>query len=111
VPANTWIPHILSSRFDAGTAFVVSTTIGAPTDVLRLKTTDWGKTWTSLATKEPVGWTEAIEEDRRPRPALPGHFLRPLHVERRRKALDALDARPATTEVADLVVHPRDHDW
>jgi photosystem II stability/assembly factor-like uncharacterized protein len=64
VPANTWIPHIEASRFDAGEAFVVLD------DHRRsnwkpyvYRTTDYGKSWGSLVTPELRGWALAIEQD------------------------------------------------
>ncbi|HWN41448.1 MAG TPA: hypothetical protein VNW71_04470, partial [Thermoanaerobaculia bacterium] len=46
VPANTWIPHIRASKFDAGSAFVVLD--NHRRDDLKpyvFRTDDWGKTW------------------------------------------------------------------
>jgi photosystem II stability/assembly factor-like uncharacterized protein len=64
VPANTWIPHIEASRFDAGEAFVVlddhRRSNWAP---YVYRTTDYGKTWTSLATPELRGWALVVEQD------------------------------------------------
>ncbi len=64
VPANTWIPHIEPSRFDAGEAFVVLE------DHRRsnwtpyvLRTPDFGATWTSLATPALRGWALVIVQD------------------------------------------------
>jgi photosystem II stability/assembly factor-like uncharacterized protein len=112
VPANTWIPHILPSHFDAGSAFVVfDNHRRSDWTPYVYRTTDWGKTWTSLATKDLWGWAESIEQDPVDRDLLflgtsfglymsndgGKHWMRWTH------------GLP-TTEVADLVVHPRDHD-
>jgi len=64
VPANTWIPHITPSHFDAGTAYVVfdnhRRSDFAPYVV---KTTDFGHTWQSLATRDLRGYALTIVED------------------------------------------------
>jgi photosystem II stability/assembly factor-like uncharacterized protein len=64
VPANTWIPHITPSRFDAGTAYVVfdnhRRSDFAP---YIFKTTDHGKNWNSLMTAEVRGYALALAED------------------------------------------------
>ncbi|HXE76173.1 MAG TPA: hypothetical protein VNN18_11160 [Candidatus Xenobia bacterium] len=64
VPENTWIPHIRPSRFSGAAAFVVFD------DHRRsnwtpyvFKTTDYGRTWTSLASKDIRGYALAIEQD------------------------------------------------
>jgi photosystem II stability/assembly factor-like uncharacterized protein len=64
VPANTWIPQVKPSPFDAGAAFVVFD------DHRRSNwtpyvfvTTDYGKSWRSLATKDLRGYALAIEPD------------------------------------------------
>jgi photosystem II stability/assembly factor-like uncharacterized protein len=112
VPAGTWIPHILASHFDAGTAFVVfDNHRRSDWNPYVVKTTDWGKTWTSLATKELWGWTEAIEQDPVDRDLLFLGTSFGLYVSRDggRHWMRWTSGLP-TTEVADLIVHPRDHD-
>jgi photosystem II stability/assembly factor-like uncharacterized protein len=64
VPANTWIPHILASKVDAASAFVVFDNHRREdfkTYVYR--TDDWGKTWRSLATADLRGYAHVIEQD------------------------------------------------
>ncbi len=64
VPANTWIPNILASKFDAGTAYVVFDNHRREdfkTYVYR--TDDYGKTWKSLATADLRGYAHVIEQD------------------------------------------------
>jgi photosystem II stability/assembly factor-like uncharacterized protein len=64
VPKNTWIPDIKASTYDAGTAFVVfdnhRRSDWAP---YVYRTTDYGKSWKSLATADVRGYALAIEED------------------------------------------------
>jgi photosystem II stability/assembly factor-like uncharacterized protein len=64
VPANTWIPNILASKFDAASAFVVFDNHRREdfkTYVYR--TDDWGKTWKSLATADLRGYSHVMEQD------------------------------------------------
>ena len=64
VPANTWIPNILASKFDAASAFVVFDNHRREdfkTYVYR--TDDWGKTWKSLATADLRGYAHVMEQD------------------------------------------------
>ncbi|HEV7517434.1 MAG TPA: hypothetical protein VGR07_14120, partial [Thermoanaerobaculia bacterium] len=64
VPKNTWIPNVKASTYDAGTAFVVldnhRRSDWAP---YVFRTSDYGKSWQSLATADLRGYTLAIEED------------------------------------------------
>jgi photosystem II stability/assembly factor-like uncharacterized protein len=112
VPANTWIPHVLASRYDAGTAFMVfdnhRRSDWAP---YVYKTTDWGKTWTSLASKDLWGWAESIEQDPVDRDLLFLGTSFGLYVSNDggKRWMHWTHGLP-TTEVADLIVHPRDGD-
>jgi hypothetical protein len=64
VPAGTWVPEIRASRFDAGTAFVVfdNHRRGDNRPYL-VKTTDFGRSWTSLVTPDLEYFLHAIEQD------------------------------------------------
>jgi photosystem II stability/assembly factor-like uncharacterized protein len=112
VPANTWVPEIKASRFGGGTAFIVFDDHRRSNWTPYVyRTTDYGKTWTSLVTKDIEGYALAIEQD----PVDPDLlFLGTefgLYV--------SLDAGKSwfkwthgvpTASVMGLVVHPRDHD-
>jgi hypothetical protein len=64
VPANTWIPHIRASRNNAGTAFVVFDDHRRSNwTTYAYRTTDFGQTWQSLATKDIRGYALAMEQD------------------------------------------------
>jgi photosystem II stability/assembly factor-like uncharacterized protein len=64
VPANSWIPNILPSSADAGTAFVVFDNHRRQDFTPYVyRTEDWGKTWKSLATRDIRGYALAIEQD------------------------------------------------
>ncbi|HEY0514855.1 MAG TPA: hypothetical protein VGH73_23375 [Thermoanaerobaculia bacterium] len=64
VPANTWIPNILPSKYDAGSAFVVFDNHRREDFTPYVyRTDDWGKTWKSLATRDLRGYALAVEQD------------------------------------------------
>jgi photosystem II stability/assembly factor-like uncharacterized protein len=64
VPANTWVPHIEPSRFDAGTAYVVfDNHRRSDWTPYVYMTTDYGRNWASLATDEIQGYALAIVQD------------------------------------------------
>jgi photosystem II stability/assembly factor-like uncharacterized protein len=64
VPVATWVPHIEASKRDAATAYVVfdNHRRGDWTTYV-FKTTDFGRTWTSLATPQIDGFAHTIEDD------------------------------------------------
>jgi photosystem II stability/assembly factor-like uncharacterized protein len=64
LPANTWVSHIDASPFDAGTAF--ASFDGHATGDMKpylYRTTDYGKTWTSLVIPEMRGYAHVIKQD------------------------------------------------
>ncbi|HEX8253239.1 MAG TPA: hypothetical protein VF846_08845, partial [Thermoanaerobaculia bacterium] len=64
VPANTWVPEIKASRHNAGTAFIVFDDHRRSNWTPYVyRTTDFGKTWTSLVTPTIQGYALAIEQD------------------------------------------------
>lgn len=112
VPANTWVPHIEPSRFDAATAFAVfdnhrrsdwTPYVGV--------TTDYGKTWRSLATSELRGYALAIRQDVvKPELLFLGtEFGLYVSVDAGR-SWSHLEKTLPTASVMDLVIHPREHD-
>ncbi|MCA8972902.1 MAG: hypothetical protein KDC95_24165, partial [Planctomycetes bacterium] len=64
VPPNTWIPHVEASKHEAGAAFVVldDHRRGDWTPYV-FRTTDFGRSWTSLATDEIDGYVHVLEQD------------------------------------------------
>ncbi len=65
LPSNTWCYHIEASVFDKGTAYAVfdGHTKNDP-NTYCYKTTDFGKTWTSIVKNEHVyGFARAFQED------------------------------------------------
>jgi photosystem II stability/assembly factor-like uncharacterized protein len=111
VPRATWVPHVEPSKFDAGTAFVVFDDHRRGNFQPHLvKTTDYGRTWTSLVTPAVEHFLHAIEQD----PVEPGLlFLGSefgMYV-----SLDGGTSWQRWTgiprvPVLAFVVHPREHD-
>jgi photosystem II stability/assembly factor-like uncharacterized protein len=112
VPANTWIPHILPSKFSGGQAFVAfdNHRRGDFTPYV-YRTDDYGKSWRSLATKDLKGWALALEQDPVKKDLLFLGTELGLWV-----SLDGgANWQPfrhgvPTASVMDLAIHPRDLD-
>ncbi|HYH09559.1 MAG TPA: hypothetical protein VEK11_21100 [Thermoanaerobaculia bacterium] len=112
VPANTWIPEIKASRHNAGTAFIVLDDHRRSNWTPYVyRTTDYGKTWTSLATKDVQGYALAIEQD----PVDPEllflgtEFGLWTSTDAGRSWMKWKHGFP-TVSVMGLAVHPREHD-
>ncbi|HEX2224247.1 MAG TPA: hypothetical protein VHN15_08570 [Thermoanaerobaculia bacterium] len=112
VPANTWVPHIKASTFDAGTAFVVfDNHRRGDFKPYAYRTDDYGKTWKSLVTPEIDSYVLAIEQDPVDRDLLFLGTERGLYVSTDAgKSWMRWKHGVPPTSVMDLVVHPRDHD-
>jgi photosystem II stability/assembly factor-like uncharacterized protein len=64
LPKNTWVSTVEASRFDEATAY--ATFDGHMTGDMKTyiyKTTDYGKTWTNLASSELEGYAHVVRED------------------------------------------------
>jgi photosystem II stability/assembly factor-like uncharacterized protein len=112
VPANTWIPHIRPSRFDAASAFVVfDNHRRSDWTPYVYRTDDWGKTWKSLATKDLRGYALAIEQDAVDRDLLflGTEFGLWVSLDGGAKWFRWEHGVP-TVSVMDLALHPREHD-
>jgi photosystem II stability/assembly factor-like uncharacterized protein len=112
VPANTWIPHIEPSHFDAGTAFVVFDDHRRSNFAAYVaRTTDFGRTWTSMATPQLRGWALVVVQD----PVdsellfLGTEFGLWASIDGGRRWLPFNHGLP-TASVMDLAIHPREHD-
>lgn len=112
VPPNTWVPHIEPSKFDAATAFVVFDDHRRSNWTPYVyKTTNFGKSWQSLATKDLQGYVHVIEQD----PVKPDllflgtEFGLYVSVDGGKQWIKWTHGFP-TVAVRDLVVHPREHD-
>ncbi|HKI05415.1 MAG TPA: hypothetical protein VKK31_25770 [Thermoanaerobaculia bacterium] len=112
VPANTWIPHILPSKHDAGSAFVVfDNHRRSDFKPYVYRTDDWGKSWKSLATKDLRGYALSIEQDPADRDLLflGTEFGLWTSFDGGARWLPWRHGVP-TVSVMDLAIHPRDLD-
>lgn len=112
VPANTWIPHIEASKFDAAEAFAVfddHRRSNGQTYVYR--TRDYGKTWENLTTSDLRGYALVLEQDPVDRDLLflGTEFGLWISLDGGRNWQAFRHGLP-TASVMDLVVHPREHD-
>ncbi len=112
VPAATWVPHIEASRHAAGTAYVVfDNHRRGDWGTYVYRTTDFGRSWTSLATPEIDGFVHVLEED----PVesdllfLGTEFGLFFSLDGGARWSRWGESFP-TTPVLALLVHPRDHD-
>jgi hypothetical protein len=108
------VPHIEASKFDRGTAFVAfdDHRRGNNTPYL-FKTTDYGRTWTSLVTGdlEPFNFVHVVEQDPVSRDLLflGSEYGMYVSIDGGRKWLLWRAGLPRAPHQA-LIVHPRDHD-
>ncbi|HKV06540.1 MAG TPA: hypothetical protein VJ725_00285, partial [Thermoanaerobaculia bacterium] len=112
VPANTWIPHITPSKYDAASAFVVfDNHRRADFAPYVYRTDDWGKTWKSLTTKDVQGYAYKVEQDPVDKDLLflGTEFGLWVSFDGGARWHRWTHGVP-TTSVMDLVVHPRDQD-
>lgn len=113
VPANTWIPRIEPSRFDAAEAFVVFDDHRRVNwEPYAYRTRDYGATWTRLADGGDVaGYALVVAQDPVDRDLLflGTEFGLWVSFDGGGKWLKWTHGVP-TTSVMDLVFHPRDHD-
>ncbi len=113
VPANTWIPQVKPSPFDAGAAFVVFDDHRRSNwQPYVFATTDYGRSWRSLATPNLRGYALAIEPDPVDRDLLFLGTELGLWVSRDggRSWLPFRHGLPAAVSVMALAIQPRDGD-
>lgn len=112
VPRGTWVSRVEASPHEEGTAF--ATFDGHMTGDMAthvVKTTDFGKTWTSLATADTKGYAHVIKQDAVNPDLLflgteTGLFI---SIDGGRQWAQFTSGLPLVA-VRDLVVHPRDND-
>ncbi|MFQ5743258.1 MAG: WD40/YVTN/BNR-like repeat-containing protein [Acidobacteriota bacterium] len=112
VPANTWIPHVKASKFDAASAFVVlDNHRRSDWTPYIFRTEDYGAHWRSLVTDKIRGYALSIEQD----PVDPNllflgtEFALYFSTDGGNSWTQWTEGLP-TASYMDLVVHPRDHD-
>ena len=112
VPKGTWVSRVEASSHDEATAF--ATFDGHMTGDMSThvaKTTDFGKTWTSLSTAETKGFAHVIKQDVVNANLLflgteTGLFL---SIDGGKQWAQFTSGLPMVP-VRDVTVHPRDHD-
>jgi photosystem II stability/assembly factor-like uncharacterized protein len=112
VPEYTWVPHIEPSKFDGGSAFVVfdDHRRGNWTPYV-FKTTDFGRSWETLATEDLWGFVHVLEQD----PVYPNllflgtEFGMYVSLDGGDRWFKWTNGAP-TAPYRALIVHPRDHD-
>ena len=111
-PVDRWVSRVFASPHDAGTAFVSKN--GFRNDDFTpylYKTTDYGKTWTSIKANLPTGAINVVVQDRKNRNLLfvgtdMGVFV----------SIDGaanwvrFKSNLPTVAVHDLLIHPREND-
>jgi photosystem II stability/assembly factor-like uncharacterized protein len=112
VPRSTWVSSVEASRFDEGTAFV--TFDGHMTGDFKpyaYKTTDFGKTWTSLVTADLMGYAHVIRQDLvNPSLLFLGTELGLFVSVDGGRQWGQFTGNLPNVAVRDAVIHPRDHD-
>ena len=112
VPTETHVSRVEPSHYDAGTCYV--TLDGHRTDDHNpyvFKTTDFGETWTSIASNLPQGNVNVIREDPKNRSLLYlgteyGFYVSLNGGQEWKRFMNGLP----TVRIDDMLVHPRDND-
>ena len=112
VPANTWVPHIEASKFDAATAYIVFDDHRRSNWTPYVyKTTDYGRSWRSLATDDIWGYALVLEQDpvKKDLLFLGTEFGLYVSLDDGARWMKWTHGFPTASAMA-LVVHPREHD-
>ena len=106
-----WVSRVAASAHDLGTVFLAQN--GKRDDDFRVylwKSTDYGKTWTSLAAGLPVGPVNVVREDpARANLLYVGTDMGVYASQDSGKSWQVLGSGLPTTYVHDLAIHPRDN--
>jgi len=114
IPDNPeyWVTRVIASHHDAGTAYITYTGRHR-TDFQPYvyRTTDFGKTWTSIASNLPDEPINVIREDHKNPDLLFVGTDRTVHVSiNRGKSWHEMKNNLPAIPVHDLVIHPREND-
>ena len=111
-PADRYVSRVLSSPHDPGTAFIAKN--GFRNDDFRpflYRTTDFGKTWTSIASNLVTSPVNVVVQDRKnPNLLIVGNDLGVWVSIDAGNGWTRLKANLPTVPVHDLTVHPREND-
>ena len=113
LPAATWVSTVEAGRFDEATAY--ATFDGHMTGDMKpyvYKTTDFGKTWTPLATADVEGYAHVIKEDTVSKDLLflGTEFGLFVSLDGGKAWARVKGGEFPRVAVRDISVHPRDHD-
>jgi len=113
LPKNIWCSRVEASHFDEGTCYVAFE--GHRSDIFKpyvYKTTDYGKTWTSIAANLPDGQpVYVVREDPRNKNLLfLGTEFAVFFSISGGKNWTNMTLNMPTVAVHDLLIHPRDND-
>jgi photosystem II stability/assembly factor-like uncharacterized protein len=112
VPANTWVPHIEPSKFDAATAYVVfdNHRRGDFTPYVYV-TRDYGRRWSSLVSDDIWGYALVVEQDpvKEDLLFLGTEFGLYSSLNGGQSWMKWTHGFPTASAMA-LIVHPREHD-
>jgi len=111
LPYQKWVSRIAASAFDLGTVYMTQN--GKRDDDFTpyvWKSTDFGKTWTSIASNIPIGPVNVIREDPVDKNVLYVGTDTGVYVSTDGgKRWNVLGSNLPATYVHDLVIHPRDN--
>ncbi|MFQ5630238.1 MAG: hypothetical protein ACE5I1_15825, partial [bacterium] len=112
VPSGTWVTHIEASKFDMAEAFVAFDNHRRSNWTTYVyKTTNYGKSWTSLATEDLTGFVHVLEQDPVAHNLLFAGTEFGLHISiDGGKSWKKWTQGFPTAPVRALVVHPHEHD-
>jgi hypothetical protein len=112
LPPHTWCSRIEASHFDAGTAYAAFD--GHRTDdyaTYLYKTTDYGRSWTSITSNLPFGWVHVVREDIKNKNLLfVGTEFAIYATLDGGKSWFSLKNDLPTVAVRDIAIHPRRND-
>ncbi|MHB9002433.1 MAG: WD40/YVTN/BNR-like repeat-containing protein, partial [Thermoanaerobaculia bacterium] len=112
VPKNSWVAHIEPSKFDAGEAFAIfDNHRRSDWTPYVFRTTDFGKSWTNLATKDVRGYALVLEQDpvKSDLLFLGTEFGLWVSTDGGKQWMQWTHGFPTVSAMA-MTVHPRDHD-
>jgi photosystem II stability/assembly factor-like uncharacterized protein len=112
VPANTWVPHIEPSKYDAGTAYVVfDNHRRGDFTPYAFAVTEYGRRWRSIVTEDIWGYALVIEQDpvKEDLLFLGTEFGLYVTLDGGGSWMKWEHGFPTASAMA-LIVHPREHD-
>lgn len=111
LPRRQWVSRVIASRHDEGTVYLTQTGRQHDDDGVYIwKSTDYGRTWSSLAANIPSGPVNVIREDPVRREILyAGTDVGVFVTTDGGRSWQVLGGGLPSSFVFDLIVHPRDH--